>query len=97
MSSRRCWSPTSSCRSRATSEAALIALQTADARLSRLDRPAARGLRKAIARDIQRLELAPHVDVIGISARLDNLINADRYAAAGDGAASARAAAVEAG
>ena len=57
-------------------KAALIALQAADARLSRLDRPQLAALRKAIARDIQRLELAPHVDVIGISARLDNLINA---------------------
>ena len=56
--------------------AALIALQAADARLARVDRPQLASLRKAIARDIQRLELAPQVDVIGISARLDNLVNA---------------------
>ncbi len=55
---------------------ALIALQAADARLGRLDRPQLAGLRKVIARDIERLKLAPHIDVIGISARLDNLINA---------------------
>ena len=55
---------------------ALIALQAADARLARLDRPQLSGLRKVIARDIERLKLAPHVDVIGISARLDNLLGA---------------------
>ena len=57
-------------------KAALIALQAADARLARLDRPQLAGLRKVIARDIERLKLAPYVDVIGISARLDNLITA---------------------
>lgn len=57
-------------------KSALIALQAADARLARLDRPQLAGLRKVIARDIERVKLAPYVDVIGISARLDNLINA---------------------
>ena len=56
-------------------KSALIAMQAADARLARLDRPRLAGLRKVVARDIERLKLAPHVDVIGISARLDNLIN----------------------
>ena len=55
-------------------KSALIALQAADARLARLDRPQLAGLRKVIAHDIERLKLAPYVDVIGISARLDNLI-----------------------
>ncbi len=55
---------------------ALIALQAADARLARLDRPQLAGLRKVIARDIERLKLAPYVDVIGISARIDNLMGA---------------------
>lgn len=55
-------------------KSALIALQAADARLARLDRPQLAGLRIVIARDIERLKLAPHVDVIGISARLDNLL-----------------------
>lgn len=56
-------------------KSALIALQAADTRLARLDRPQLAGLRKVIARDIERLKLAPYVDVIGISARIDNLIS----------------------
>lgn len=55
-------------------KSALIALQAADARLARLDRPQLAGLRKVIARDVERLKLAPYVDAIGISARIDNLI-----------------------
>ncbi|MBI2294880.1 MAG: uroporphyrinogen-III C-methyltransferase [Betaproteobacteria bacterium] len=55
-------------------KAALIALQTADARLQRLNRPPLRGLRKAINRDIERLKAAPHVDTVAISVRLDSLI-----------------------
>jgi uroporphyrin-III C-methyltransferase len=55
-------------------KSALIALQAADARLARLDRPQLAGLRKVIARDVERLKLAPYVDVIGISARIDNLM-----------------------
>ena len=55
-------------------KSALIALQAADARLARLDRPQLAGLRKVIARDIERLKLAPYVDVIGISARIDILM-----------------------
>jgi uroporphyrin-3 C-methyltransferase len=55
-------------------KSALIALQAADARLARLDRPQLAGLRKVIARDIERLKHAPYVDVIGISARIDNLM-----------------------
>jgi uroporphyrin-3 C-methyltransferase len=57
-------------------KSALIALQAADARFARLDRPRLAGLRKVIARDLERLKLAPYVDVIGISARLDNLLGA---------------------
>jgi uroporphyrin-3 C-methyltransferase len=55
-------------------KSALIALQAADARLARLDRPQLAGLRKVIARDVERLKLAPYVDVIGISVRIDNLM-----------------------
>lgn len=55
-------------------KSALIALYAADARLARLDRPQLAGLRKVIARDIDRLKVAPYVDTIGLSARLDNLI-----------------------
>jgi len=52
---------------------ALIALQAADARLARMDRPQLTALRKAINRDIERLKVAPHVDTVTISVRLDNL------------------------
>ena len=54
---------------------ALIALQAADSRLGRLNRPQLAGLRQVIVRDIERLKLAPNVDVIGISARLDHLMS----------------------
>jgi uroporphyrin-3 C-methyltransferase len=53
---------------------ALIALQAADSRLQRMNRPQLTALRKAINRDIERLKVAPHVDVVAISARLDGLI-----------------------
>jgi uroporphyrin-3 C-methyltransferase len=53
---------------------ALIALQAADARLQRMNRPQLTALRKAINRDIERLKAAPHVDTVAISARLDNLV-----------------------
>jgi uroporphyrin-3 C-methyltransferase len=54
-------------------KAALLALETADARLQRADSPQFTGLRRAIRRDIDRLKAAPYVDVIGMSVRLDNL------------------------
>ena len=53
---------------------ALIALQSADARLQRMERPQLTGLRKAINRDIERLKAAPYVDTVAISVRLDGLI-----------------------
>jgi uroporphyrin-3 C-methyltransferase len=53
---------------------ALIALQAADARLQRMERPQLTPLRKAINRDIERLKAAPHVDTVAISVRLDGLI-----------------------
>jgi uroporphyrin-3 C-methyltransferase len=55
-------------------KAALIALQTADTRLQRMDRPQLTALRKAINGDIARLKAAPHVDTLAISTRLDALI-----------------------
>jgi len=55
-------------------KAALIALQTADTRLQRMDRPQLTALRKAINSDIARLKAAPHVDTLAISTRLDALI-----------------------
>lgn len=57
-------------------KAALIAMEAADSRLQRLDRPQFIGLRKAITRDIERLKAVPLVDTVGISLRLDQLIAA---------------------
>jgi uroporphyrin-III C-methyltransferase len=55
-------------------KAALIALQQADSRLQRLDRPALHPLRLALAHDIDKLRALPDVDVAGINVRLDSLI-----------------------
>lgn len=54
-------------------KAALIAMQEADARLQRLDRPQLASMRKVLAKDIDLLKSAPYVDIVGISLRLDNL------------------------
>src|SRR5574343_539868 len=50
------------------------ALQTADSRLARLDRPAYLPLRKAVAKDLERLNALPFVDMPGLSLRLEQLI-----------------------
>lgn len=55
-------------------KAALIALETADSRLARMDRPQLIQLRRVINQDIERLKAMPHVDVIGMALRLDNVI-----------------------
>lgn len=55
-------------------KAALIAMQHADSRLQRLDRPALGGLRNAINRDIDKLRALPNIDTAGINARIDSLI-----------------------
>jgi uroporphyrin-3 C-methyltransferase len=55
---------------------ALAALQLADAKLQRLDRPQFVPLRRALARDMDQLKAIPHVDVAGISLRLDQAIAA---------------------
>lgn len=57
-------------------QAALVALQTADARLARSDRPQFIPLRKGLARDIEKLKNAPNVDVVGLALRLDQVIAA---------------------
>ena len=57
-------------------KAALIALQNADTRMQRLDRPQLTPLRKALNRDIERLKALPYVDTVGIAVRLDNVIAA---------------------
>jgi len=53
---------------------ALTALQLADVKLQRLDRPQFVPLRRALARDMDRLKAVPFVDVAGISLRLDQAI-----------------------
>jgi len=52
---------------------ALSALQGADARLARLDRPQYLPLRRALARDIDRLRGVPVVDITGIALKLDQV------------------------
>ncbi len=53
---------------------ALTALQLADAKLQRLDRPQFVPLRRALARDIDRLKATPYVDIAGLSVKLDQAI-----------------------
>jgi len=55
-------------------KAALIAMEAAESRLQRLDKPQFIGLRKAINKDIARLKALPFVDTVGISLRLDEMI-----------------------
>jgi uroporphyrin-III C-methyltransferase len=57
-------------------QAALVALQNADARLARSDRPQFLPLRKAIARDIDRLKATPAIDLAGMTFRIDQVITA---------------------
>ena len=54
-------------------QAALAGLQVADGKLARLDRPQLAPLRRALARDMDRLKAVPYVDVSGISIKLDQL------------------------
>jgi uroporphyrin-3 C-methyltransferase len=55
-------------------QGALIALANADRSLSRSDKPQFITIRRAIARDIDRLKALPQVDQAGIALRLDNVI-----------------------
>lgn len=52
-------------------QSALAALQLAEAKLQRLDRPQFLSLRRALTRDIDRLKATPFVDVDGMSLKLD--------------------------
>jgi uroporphyrinogen III methyltransferase/synthase len=54
----------------------LAALEAADARLAAIDRPQYATLRRALARDIERLRAAPQVDTTGIALRLDEFVQA---------------------
>ena len=53
---------------------ALTALQLADTKLQRLDRPQFVPLRRALSRDIDRLKAVPFVDVVGMSLKLDQAL-----------------------
>jgi uroporphyrin-3 C-methyltransferase len=53
---------------------ALIALQNADTRLSRADRPQFIAIRRAIAKDMENLNSLPNIDLTGIALRLDTLV-----------------------
>jgi uroporphyrin-3 C-methyltransferase len=54
--------------------AALLALQLAESRLSRTDRPQFVAVRRALARDIERLKALPPVDLPAVSRQLDALV-----------------------
>ncbi|MCK9285517.1 MAG: uroporphyrinogen-III C-methyltransferase [Rhodocyclaceae bacterium] len=55
-------------------EAALIALQSADARLARAAQPQLLPLRKLINRDMDRLKALPLADISGVAVKLEGLV-----------------------
>jgi uroporphyrin-3 C-methyltransferase/uroporphyrinogen III methyltransferase/synthase len=55
-------------------QGALIALGNADRSLSRSDKPQFITIRRAIARDMEKLKALPAVDLAGVALRLDNVI-----------------------
>ena len=55
-------------------QSALAALQLADARLQRLERPQFLPLRRALTQDMDRLKAMPFVDVAGMSLKLDQAL-----------------------
>ena len=55
-------------------QAALAALQLAEAKLGRFDRPQLVPLRRALARDIDKLKAVPYIDVAGMALKLDQAI-----------------------
>ena len=55
-------------------QGAIIALQNADQRLARTDRPQFIVVRKAIAKDLERLKALPAVDVAGNALRIDSIV-----------------------
>jgi len=54
--------------------AALLALQLAEARLAKADRPQFLPVRRALARDIERLKALPVLDIAAMSSRIDTLV-----------------------
>ena len=55
-------------------KAAIIALEGADTRLQRLNKPQFTALRRAIASDLARLRAVPSLDEVGASARIEALV-----------------------
>jgi uroporphyrin-3 C-methyltransferase len=55
-------------------QGAIIALQNADQRLGRTDRPQFIVLRRAIAKDLERLKALPSVDIAGNALRIDSIV-----------------------
>lgn len=55
-------------------QGAMLALQTADARLASSQAPQFIGLRKVLNRDLDRLRALPQVDMPGMNLRLENVI-----------------------
>jgi len=55
-------------------KAALIAMESADERLQRMDRPAFSGLRMSIEQDIDKLRTLPKVDIPGMDVQINRLL-----------------------
>ena len=55
-------------------QGALIALQNADRSLSRSDKPQFITIRRAIAKDTEKLKALPSLDQVGVALRIDNVI-----------------------
>ena len=55
-------------------QGALIALQNADRSLARSDKPQFITIRRAIAKDTEKLKALPSLDLIGVALRIDNVI-----------------------
>ena len=56
-------------------QGALIALQNADRSLSRSDKPQFITIRRAIAKDTEKLKELPSLDLVGVALRIDNVIS----------------------
>ena len=54
---------------------AIAALQTADTRLARADKPQYASIRKVIVRDIERLRVMPAADITGLALKLGGLVD----------------------
>ncbi|MBS1229717.1 MAG: putative enzyme of heme biosynthesis [Proteobacteria bacterium] len=57
-------------------QGAVLALQSADARLAGSSRPQFIGLRKVLARDLDRLRALPQIDLPGMNLQLESVISA---------------------